>query len=585
MFLQKMFTSGLLATTLVMSSGFIFQPQSAQACGGFFCQLSRPVDQAGERVLFIKDGENIITHVQIQYTGSAEDFSWLLPVPAKPEILLSSDTLFTNLRNATRPQFNFDLTTKGKCKDDFPLPQATTDTSTVDISTSVQVQEGEVGPFATAILQSKDVDAAKTWLKDNGYDIPPDLDPLLTPYISDEFYLVALKLKKDRGVGDLQPIAIKYKGENPMIPIRLTAVAAQPDMDVFVWVLGKDRAIPENYRHAEINEARINWLTRGSNYRNVVTEAINDSGGLGFVTDFAGSRKKAMPIDFLRTTQFNLTNLKAKTDPLEFAVELHNQSYFSPGANQNRFVAPNAQEVGFLTRYIPKPAIFAATPDDQFYNFLATGFGSLSPSISEWKDRTPVDVVAAAKELEDTVLKPMDDLVEIFDQDNNDYLTALYSTISPAEMTRDPIFKFNSQLPEVSNVREAKGERQCSEDKFPWEVPIKITLSNGKQFTIAQATPPEEEQEELFLPAAETIEQFDTQSKGDVITNNQDKISVTLNFHKQIGFGNNGQMFFVKVKQPEPSPTVSGKPEPQSSATSSEPIPTPTPAIGTTPTP
>ena len=54
---------------------------SALACGGFFCTNS-PVDQNAERIIFTQNHDGTISaYVQIQYTGSAEGFSWILPLP------------------------------------------------------------------------------------------------------------------------------------------------------------------------------------------------------------------------------------------------------------------------------------------------------------------------------------------------------------------------------------------------------------------------------------------------------------------------------------------------------------------------
>ena len=63
------------------------------------------------------------------------------------------------------------------------------------------------------------------------------------------------------------------------IPIRLTAVATEADLGVTAWVLGQTRAIPDNYLHVEIKEARIDWLNGEFNCGEVVAEAVNDAGG------------------------------------------------------------------------------------------------------------------------------------------------------------------------------------------------------------------------------------------------------------------------------------------------------------------
>ena len=66
----------ILAATLVLSNH-----EPVLACGGFFCQNS-PVDQNAERIIFTQNRDGTISaYVQIQYTGGAEDFSWILPLP------------------------------------------------------------------------------------------------------------------------------------------------------------------------------------------------------------------------------------------------------------------------------------------------------------------------------------------------------------------------------------------------------------------------------------------------------------------------------------------------------------------------
>lgn len=70
---------------------------------------------------------------------------------------------------------------------------------------------------------------------------------LLRPYVDQGFSFVALRLAPNRDVDDLQPIALSYAAANPAIPIRLTAVATEPDLDVLVWILGPARAVPVNY--------------------------------------------------------------------------------------------------------------------------------------------------------------------------------------------------------------------------------------------------------------------------------------------------------------------------------------------------
>ena len=95
---------------IIGASAGVFNLQPASACGGFFCQNST-IDQNSERIMFTQNRYGTISAcVQIQYTGSAPDFSWILPIPepigpenlAVPEDAMAA---FTELEVATDPVF------------------------------------------------------------------------------------------------------------------------------------------------------------------------------------------------------------------------------------------------------------------------------------------------------------------------------------------------------------------------------------------------------------------------------------------------------------------------------------------------
>ena len=82
-------TSGLALSVHLQS------PAEAEACGCFVPpDPTVPIVQAGERILFGQENGVITAHIQVQYSGPAEEFGWLLPMPAIPEMELGSDELF-----------------------------------------------------------------------------------------------------------------------------------------------------------------------------------------------------------------------------------------------------------------------------------------------------------------------------------------------------------------------------------------------------------------------------------------------------------------------------------------------------------
>src|SRR4051794_36008272 len=94
-------TIKLLTSTLALGAALCTLPERAQACGGFFCSVSQPVNQAAERIIFADNGDGTITEViQISYEGPSKNFSWVLPISTVPEgddLAVASDVAFARL--------------------------------------------------------------------------------------------------------------------------------------------------------------------------------------------------------------------------------------------------------------------------------------------------------------------------------------------------------------------------------------------------------------------------------------------------------------------------------------------------------
>ncbi|MDP6039018.1 MAG: DUF2330 domain-containing protein, partial [Candidatus Latescibacteria bacterium] len=443
--------------------------QISYACGGFFCS-NVPMNQAAERILFVKrDDGKITTHVQIQYSGEKTDFAWILPVPSIPDLGVSHNGIFQQLQFATQPTFQLEWE-DSDCPIVFP-PIFRFDDAVAAASPeadSVQViAEERVGPYDTAIITSTDPAAIINWLVENGYQLGSLGADLLQPYTDGGFFFLALRLAPDRDVGDLQPIALTYDANMPGIPIKLTAVAAEANMGVLVWVLGQNRAIPENYLHVEINEASIDWLSGGGNYDQVVTEAANEAGGQAFASEYAG-QSAIMKDRIYRQGQYdNLELLTSRTDPISFLEGLLILGFPRDSQIQTliRRHIPIPQRVwdeGVLQviyrgnteeyeRARADSASFVANVERRFYNSLE--------SFSEYITDISFDPAAFVRDLQAVIVDPLKNAQELFEQ--HPYLTRLYTTLSAEEMTVDPMFAFNADLPDLSNIHQARAKYIC----------------------------------------------------------------------------------------------------------------------------
>ncbi|HWN67270.1 MAG TPA: DUF2330 domain-containing protein [Haliangium sp.] len=500
----------------------------AHACGCFAPpNPSVPVVQSGERILFAMEEGVVTAHIQIQYSGDPEEFAWLVPMPAIPELELGTDEIFQLLFQSTQPQYQLGYDFPDDCGgSDFSCGQSLGDAAGGEPPPNGPGDDGPlvaydaIGPYETAVLEASDKQPMLDWLSTNGFFVPAGTDEAVTPYIRPGGYFLALKLRKGLNAGDLQPIVVKYQSELPQIPIVLTSVAADPDMPVLVWVFGEHRAIPRNYFHAHVNDARINWLDGGSNYFDVVGEALDEAEGHhAFITEYAGTT------EFMRgrldyPDRFgNLEQLRTSLpDPRLYLQNLQFGGFIDPSS-----YSYSSQMLTILGRHLPIPpevlegeSAVGLTVDPQFFYLNFELYQMRYPDILD--DAYPdFDPAALTAELEERVVVPTLAAGALFQ--DNPYLTRLFSMLSPEEMTKDPVFSFNPDLPDVSNYHGGTIKlSDCSGSG-----PATLVTEQGWKLYLPEGTTPTA-WPEAPQPASLLIEMLREEGAAQVVTDNTDEI-------------------------------------------------------------
>jgi MYXO-CTERM domain-containing protein len=485
-------------------------PGPAHACGGLFCSAAAPVNQAAERIIFSKNADGTVTAVvQIQYQGPSEEFAWVLPVPGIPDVNVSSDLAFTRLQQASNPQYSFTTEVEGRCKHvrggrgdsaaSGAGPSADFGTGGAGGNGGVDIlASGTVGPYDYAVIQpdmgyENPGDVVVEWLTSEGYDVvppggdPADISALLGAYLQGGMNLIAFRLTKGNDTGTIRPIRITYESNQPMIPIRPTAVAANDDMGVMVWVLGESRAVPVNYKALELNQALINWLTGGSNYNQVVMAAANQAGGQGFVAERAGPSEDYDGVVILEFEREDWEALQRSAEALS-SSELLDESGW-------RF--------GRWDGYA-----------ELLERFPRTGFDT----------QTFMDA------LEKEVVGPMIATQELLS--SRPYVTRLYTTLSAPEMDLDPLFDFNPDLPTVSNLHTARQVIECHRSVYMWQAPSRFHLEDGRVVRLnAGASWPFLVGDEDAPPANALVLALTTSGPGTVVQDNSSAIDQALQEH------------------------------------------------------
>lgn len=511
-------------------------PLEAFACGGFFCNRDFPIDQAGETVVFGVDDTTglVTTHVSIAYEGASEDFAWIVPVAEQPELFTSSDTLFTALGARTRPQFWLNWEVTGSCdwgwysEDDLAgsadtaAPEA--DGGGGNESVSV-IAEEQVGPYDTVILQATDAEALLSWLNEAGYDLPTTLDSVLTPYLADRSYFVALKLSAGQDTGDLVPLGMRYSGNAASIPIQLTSVAATPDMPLTVYMLGDSRSVPDNYLHVTINDAAIDWFDNGSNYTDVISLAADEAGGHGFATDFAGSTEGLRGSVFWEQG-YNRATLDAAAGPGEWF-----QALLGMG------LQPSAALLQAFEEILPMPPelVKQGLSPQNFYDCVSC--------YEEYLDTAAWDSAAATDVLEARVIAGLREAEDLLSA--HAHLTRMTSSLDADEMTIDPVFVFNRDIDQdQSNLREATLRIECGLGESWEDAERTLVLADGREIPLpseswvdANNTTEFDLMEDLHEPAAIVIEDFGAEGTGDVVFDYREEASAAAARFRRAGCG------------------------------------------------
>lgn len=487
--------------------GATLTPTPAQACGGTFCDsgpTAMPVDQSGENILFVMDGDHVEAHVQIQYEGSAERFAWIVPMPEIPEVSVGSQRLFENLLRSSVPsygqQLSFDQCGVGAGQGGTSSGGSGGSASGGGSGGSsggggpTVVFRESVGSFEVVALQGGTATEVVEWLDTNGYQNVDSAPALLNKYVQKGFVFVALKLSAGADTDEIHPLVFRYQGDEPCVPIELTAVAAVEDMGIRTFFLGDDRVVPTNYKHVTLNPARLDWLQSGANYTQTVSRAVDSpiASGHAFVTEYAGN-SSIVPTFDIRDAAWSVLPLSDVTpETLIDILEQQNLILCNQWDTECSYNHPLLRPL--LEQYLPVPE---GMTDVAFYDCVAC-----------WIDRVDDeawDAVKLAEDFSERIVEPGDHALNLLGK--YPYLTRMFTTMSPSEMTEDPMFHARADLPEVDNRSVFATQRVTCDGEQGMQLPDgrEVGLQSSAQWPAFNSNMPWAETVTAFTPDQEPV--------------------------------------------------------------------------------
>jgi hypothetical protein len=192
----------------------------------------------------------------------------------------------------------------------------------------------------------------------------------------------------------------------------------------------------------------------------VVTEAADDAGGQGFVTEFAGPSSQLADVVWRQDEESDWQSVRSAT---YFEFEDMFRAAFDRYQSWSGFWDATRRSVT-----LPEGVSF-----EDFR--LCPGCYWAEASL------VPTEFFAA---IEADVIEPLRGVQALIDR--APYTTRLYSTLSAAEMTVDPVFVFNGDLPDVNNIHQADRVIECDSSVYESQAPWRIDFPQG---SVIRGTP------------------------------------------------------------------------------------------------
>jgi hypothetical protein len=130
--------------------------------------------------------------------------------------------------------------------------------SAASVAQNVSILERRlVGVFETTTITSRLPKALQSWLRENGFIVTTNTEPVIDSYAKDGWVFVAVKVRRDKPEKDTStphPLSFTFKTDKPVYPMRLTGVDNGP-LQVELYVFGPSRATAPNFKTVRCTRA------------------------------------------------------------------------------------------------------------------------------------------------------------------------------------------------------------------------------------------------------------------------------------------------------------------------------------------
>lgn len=254
--MKNVMTTLMLALALLLAIGVSFDN------GDSYCVIFPPYGRdlfgvAQRNILIIDDGE-VSLIPQVHFEGNASDFGILVPVPEKPVLATAGTAVFSEASFLTQPLLRDTGASGCGCEDNVVVSPRLAYDYTGERGAVVDdtqggvtiVYEQIVGAYQAVVLQATGAGDLTRWLDDNGYHYNPADSLVLTDYVAQNWFFVAMKLDTAQVPPRIDPwwsastaparISFPYHNSELTYPLKISAISTRDRVEVLVYTIAPD---------------------------------------------------------------------------------------------------------------------------------------------------------------------------------------------------------------------------------------------------------------------------------------------------------------------------------------------------------
>ena len=220
--------------------------------------------------MLVREDDKTVLTMANDFKGDPKEFAVVVPVPTvleKGQIHVGEKALLDHLDAYSAPRL-VEYFDENPCRAMEFRPNASPMASAGGVAARQVAERAKslgvtieaqytVGEYDILILSAQQSTGLETWLRENGYRIPPGASSVLGSYIrqSMKFFVAKVNLKEQAKLGFsmLRPIQVAYESPKFMLPIRLGMVNADGPQELFIFALTrKGRVETTNYRTVKL---------------------------------------------------------------------------------------------------------------------------------------------------------------------------------------------------------------------------------------------------------------------------------------------------------------------------------------------